>query len=122
MDTLFLVRLRRVEWCFWSFGIDCQATPFGELRIIVWPVPIAAPFPNVAGHVVKAVTIGRKLRDRRDPGKTIFASVFHREFSLPGVRHPFSSATEFVAPGVGLPRQPATRGEFKLCFCWQTFA
>src|SRR6266404_2831771 len=102
MDTLFLVRLRRVEWCFRSFGIDCQATPFGELRIIVWPVPIAAPFPNVAGHVVKAVTIGGKFRDRCDPGVAIFASVFHREFALPGVGHPFSVWMKIVAPRVSL--------------------
>src|SRR5260370_21737901 len=112
MNALFLVGLGRIEWRVRSFGIDCQATRFAELRIIVGPVPIAAPFPNVAGHVVKTVAIGGKFRDRRDPGKTIFASVFHWEFALPGVGHPFSSGTKFVAPSVGLSRQPATRGKF----------
>src|SRR5438132_11522520 len=102
MNALFLVRLGRVEGGVRSFGIDCYTTRFGELRIIVGPVPIAAPLPDIPGHVVKAVAIGRKLRDRRDTGETIFASVFHRKFTLPGVRHPFSLRTKFVTPRISL--------------------
>jgi hypothetical protein len=45
--VLFLVRIGRIEWRVRSFGIDCQATRFAELRLIVGPVLIAAPFPTL---------------------------------------------------------------------------
>ncbi len=49
VHALFLVMLGRIEWRVRSFGIDCQAARFAELRIsiIVGPVPIAAPFPTL---------------------------------------------------------------------------
>ena len=38
----------------------------------VGAVPVARPLPCVAGHVVKAVTVGWKLRHRRDAQATSF--------------------------------------------------
>ena len=40
VHALFLVRLGRIEWRVRSFGIDCQATRFAELRIIVGDIAL----------------------------------------------------------------------------------
>src|SRR5690349_2297894 len=55
---------------------------------------------DVAGHVIKPITVRRKFRHRDNPGVAIFAAVFYRKFSLPGVGHPFPVRTKIVAPGV----------------------
>src|SRR5437773_11323200 len=121
MNFLLLVRLGWIEWCVRSLGIAHYAASLGELRVVIRTIPVAAPLPDVAGHVVKAVTIRRKFRDRCDAGVAVFARVFHREFSLPGIRHPFPVRSEFIAPGVSLARKSAARGEFELRFGRQTF-
>ena len=74
----------------------------GELRVVVGPVPVAHPLPHVAGHVVEAVAVGRKLRDRRDPDEAVLAGVAVRE-SGPGRCSPsMCRRAELVAPGVEL--------------------
>src|SRR4029077_12313295 len=57
VHALFLVRLGWVDWWTGAARILGRAARFGQCLVIIRPVPIAAPFPNVAGHVVKAVTI-----------------------------------------------------------------
>src|SRR6202008_3742566 len=50
----------RTQW------IPCyDDTPELQPRVIVGPIPVAAPLPNVACHVVKSVTVRWKLRNRR---------------------------------------------------------
>src|SRR6266487_2944379 len=75
MNFLLLVRLGWVERRIWPVRIHCDAASLGELRVVIRTIPIAAPLPDVAGHVVKAVTIRRKFRDRCDAGVAIFARV-----------------------------------------------
>ncbi len=72
--------------CSWRTGLaDCapRRSP-GQLepRVIVGPIPVAAPLPDVAGHVVKPVAVRRKLPDRRDARKTILARVLAPETGL----------------------------------------
>src|SRR6184192_3976456 len=98
MDALFLVRLSRIKWGIRPLWIARDSAFVGERLVIIRAIPIAAPFPNVAGHVVKPVAIRGKGLHRRDAGVTIFACIFHRKFSLPRVRHPFSAGTKFIAP------------------------
>ena len=93
---------------------------FGQSLVIVGPVPIAAPFPGVASHVVKTITVGRKTFDRCDSGKPVFPDIFHRKFSLPGVGHPFPVRPKLVAPNVRFSRQTAARGKFEFRFGRQT--
>src|SRR6476660_9014769 len=105
MDSLFLGGLGWIEGRIRTLWVNRDAVFLSQSLVIVRPVPIAAPFPDVASHVVETITVGRKTFDRRDPGKTIFACVFHREFPLPGVGHPFPVRTEFVSPRVCFSRQ-----------------
>src|SRR5437773_10222639 len=116
MNFLLLVRLGWIEWCVRSLGIAHYAASLGELRVVIRTIPVAAPLPDVAGHVVKAVTIRWKFRDRCDAGVAIFARVFHREFSLPGIGHPFPAGAKFVAPCIRFAGQSPARGKFKLGF------
>src|SRR5438874_4009651 len=100
MHALLLVRL---SWIKWRIGASriVRYAPFVRQRlVIIGAIPIAAPFPHVAGHVVKAVTVRRKRFDRRNAGIPIVNRVFHWKFSLPGVRHPFPTGTKFIAPDI----------------------
>src|SRR5664279_2850572 len=73
--------------------------------VVVGAIPVAAPLPDVARHVVKAVTIRRKLRDWRDPGKTVFAGILYGEASLICVSHVFAAGPELITPDVELSAQ-----------------
>src|SRR5437868_2549413 len=100
MDALLLVRLSWVEWRSRSLWIHRGSACFGQLNVVIRPIPIATPFPNVARHVVEAEAVRWKVSDRRKASITIFTGILDREFSLPGIRHPFTAGTKFVAPGV----------------------
>ena len=49
------------------------------LNVSVYPIPVAAPLPDVAGHVVQAVAICREGAHRRSAHKAVFATVSNRE-------------------------------------------
>src|SRR5437016_5952345 len=100
MDALLLVRLSRVEWRSRSLWIHRDSACFGQCLVVIRPIPIATPFPNVAGHVVEAVAVRWEVSHRRKASITIFTGILDRELSLPSIRHPFSAGTKFVAPGV----------------------
>ena len=102
--------------------IDRDAAGFRELLIIIRAIPIAAPFPNVAGHVVKAIAVRRELRDRRDTDEAIFACILNRKLSLVVLAIHLPSGLNSSPHDVGLPRQTSARREFKFRFGWQTFA
>ena len=101
--------------------VDRNTALLGQNLVIVRPVPIAAPFPDVAGHVVETITVGRKALDRCNSGKPVFARIFHWKFSLPGVGHPFPVRPEFVSPDICFSRQTTARGKFEFRFGGQTF-
>src|SRR4029450_13037418 len=44
--------------------------------------PVRGPLPDVAGHVVKAVSVGRKRVDRRSPGEAVRGGIKGREVGL----------------------------------------
>ena len=46
-----------VEGFFRTLRISRDAAGFGQLLKIIGPIPVAAPLPDVAGHVVEAVGI-----------------------------------------------------------------
>jgi hypothetical protein len=74
----------------------------GGLDVAIGPIPVTAPLPNVASHVVQAVAIGREGAHRRSSYKSIFATVSNRKYSLPGIGHVFAARLEFVTPDVPL--------------------
>src|SRR5208337_4808579 len=73
-----------------------------SLNVAISPIPVAAPLPDVAGHVVQAVAIRREGAHRRSAYKSIFARILDREYSLVGVRHVFAARLEFVTPDIAL--------------------
>ena len=84
-----------------STGIATHVFACG-LDVAVDPIPVTAPLPNVARHVVQAVPIRWEGAHRRSANKSIFATVLNREYSLPGVRHVFTTRLEVVTPDVSL--------------------
>src|SRR5204862_6462933 len=102
MDAFLLVRLSRIKWWVRPLSVARQSALFGQRLVVIWPIPIAAPFPYVAGQLVKPIAIRWKRFHRRDSGVTVFARIFHRKFSLPRVGHPFAVGPEFIAPHVHL--------------------
>src|SRR6185503_12363737 len=80
----------------------------GAVGIFVWAVgvvgvgiPIGAPFPDVAGHVVEAVAVGGEAGDGGDAGKAVFCIVVLGEIALPEVGHVFAAGGELITPDVG---------------------
>ena len=88
----------------------------------VGPVPVAHPVPNIATHVVQAVTIGGKTHHRRGSHKSIFLGVFVGKISGPCIGHELAIALEFITPRIALAFKPTARGEFPLGFGGQTLA
>src|SRR6266576_6430966 len=62
MDAFLLAGLKRVERDIRPLWVVRKTTLLSQLRVIVGPIPIAAPFPDVAADVVQAVAIWRELR------------------------------------------------------------
>jgi hypothetical protein len=116
MNALLLIRFGGIERQIGTLRIYGDAAFVGESLVIIGPIPIAAPLPNVFGHVVKAISIRWKTFHWRDPSETIFAGIFDRKFSLSGVCHPFAVRPKFVSPNVGFSRKSAARREFELRF------
>src|SRR6266550_673034 len=79
-------------------------------------VPVRRPFPDIADHVVDAVTIRRKRRHWRGALKAIRVQILPRELTLPGVSQVRAAGREFIAPGEFGTVEAAASGEFPLCF------
>src|SRR5262245_26078520 len=60
MNTFLLVRLSRIKRRVRSSRIARDSSFVGQALVVIRPIPIAAPFPNVAGHIVKPIAIRRK--------------------------------------------------------------
>src|SRR5882724_4682140 len=102
MHALLLVRLGGIERRIGTLWIARDSTFVGQGLVIIGTIPIAAPFPDIALHVVQTVAIRWKRFHRRNAGIPIFNRVFHWKFSLPGIGHPFPTGAKFVAPHVSL--------------------
>src|SRR5262249_12589955 len=57
----------------------------GSLTVQVDLIPVAAPLPDVAGHVVQAVAVGREGLHRRGALVAVPGGVLPRELPLPAV-------------------------------------
>src|SRR6266699_3962272 len=92
------------------------------MRVIVGQIPIGAPLPDVACHIIKAVAVMRERGHWRGSSETVFQGVLCREAALPDVGLPFAAGLLVLAPNVGLSLQAAARGEFPFRFGWQPLA
>ena len=84
--------------------------PLGrEFFVGIGAIPIAAPFPDVAGQVVESVGAGSVLRDGGDPLETVFTRVtgLNREFPLVDVCLKFPTWLQLISPGEKASRKTA---------------
>src|SRR5271170_1470019 len=114
MDFLGLVRLAGIVRCVGPLGIASDTSLIGELRIIVRPIPVGGPLPDVAGHVIKTVAISGIRRDWANADLAIRARIFVWKMSLMRVCHPLAVRTEIVAPDKWLSGETAARGKLPL--------
>src|SRR5262249_30713166 len=107
------VGLPRVEALLGALRVD-DHPPAGSLPIKVGLVPVVAPLPDVAGHVVQAVAVGREGLHRRGALVTVPGGVLPGELPLPAVALRFRLRESLVAPDVGPAVQAAAGGELPL--------
>src|SRR5438477_186564 len=100
MDPLLLVRLSGIKWRVRPLRVARHPAFVRQRLVVIRAIPIAAPYPDVAGHFVNAVAIWRKRFHRCDALVTVFARISHWKFSLPRVGHPLSAGTKIIAPHV----------------------
>ena len=124
MYTPWFIRLTRVKAGNRALRVTRHTPLYRQRRVSVGAVPIAAPLPHVAGHIVEAVTIRRILRDGCKALKTVFAlvAILHGEIALINVRLPLAAGLQLVAPRIRFAGKAATRGEFPFRFRGQGFA
>src|SRR6266511_661844 len=70
--------------------VDRWATAgFDDLVGVAMDVPVASPFPHIAGHVVQPVIVRRERADWGGSLVTINEQILPGELALPGVGHCF---------------------------------
>ena len=109
MHPLFLRRFCGVVGRFRTAWIAGHPALKFETCVSVHAIPIAAPLPNVSGHIVEAESIRCVLCHRGDPLKSILSRVpaLHREFTLENIGLKFTIWLQLISPGIQLP-SPAT--------------
>src|SRR5262249_10847500 len=100
-------------------GGQCQILQFGSARInrvlarVTRAIPVARPLPDVADHVVEAVTVRLEAADRRGPGVAVLVRIVDGEDALPGIGDRLALRIERARPIV-LAVATAACGEFPL--------
>src|ERR1700722_7271748 len=122
MSLFSLVRFGRVERCIRTFRISRNPPCAGELLIVIRTIPIVGPLPHIPGHIVKAVSVGRKSPRAGDADVLVFPSVLERKLALKRVGHPLAVRSEFIAPAKRLAGQTAPRSEFPFGLRGQSLA
>src|SRR5262245_38342011 len=82
-------RLARIAAAFGpgAARVSWDATGLGRVGLVPCRVPSGCPFPDVADHVVHAISVGREGAHRRGPCPTVGAQVLVRKVPLPGIGH-----------------------------------
>src|SRR5262249_22961849 len=79
-------------------------------------------FPDVSGHVKKAVSIGRKASNRCCSFEAVALQILPWEVTLPGVCHEFAAGSQFISPDKIGSIQTAACGELPFRFGGQFLA
>src|SRR5207244_7763123 len=85
-------------------------------------IPVGAPLPHVAGHVVEPVPVWRVRFYRRRPFEAVLHGVLVRKRALPNVALGMLLRERLISPDVGLPIQPAAGRKFPLGLRGQAFS
>src|SRR5262249_15573254 len=80
-------------------------------------IPIGAPLPHIAGHVVEAVPVWRVRFHRRRPLVAVLHGVLVGNRALPDVALGMLLGERLIAPDVRLSIQPAAGRTFPLRLC-----
>src|SRR6516225_12079140 len=104
--------LRGIQRSIGSLRVSGDHAEGSKLLVVIWPVPVAGPLPNVSRHVVKSVRIRRIMRHGGCPDKSVFTGVRVGKVPLMRVCHPFPLRAKFVSPNKRLAGYAATRGKF----------
>src|SRR5262249_430965 len=122
MHPFFLARLQRVEGRVRPLRIARDGSRGSKLRIVIRPVPIAAPLPRVSGQIIEPVAVRRELRNGRQADGTVLTRVIGRELPLECARHDPAAGPKVISPDVKLSRDTAPRRKFPLGLGWEAFA
>src|SRR5215207_9442621 len=85
-----------------------DAAGFRRVALVLLRVPVDRPFPDIADHVVDAMTVRRERGHRRGPLEAVAVRILARKLALPGVGHVPAVRRQLVAPSI-LGRIEATR-------------
>src|SRR5258705_11059792 len=99
-----------------------NAAGFWRVSFVLRRMPVGRPLPDIADHVVKAVTVRRERAHRRSALVAIGVVVVPRKIALPGVSQVHAARREFVAPCELGTVETAARREFPFGFGWQILA
>src|SRR6185312_3479161 len=100
-------------------GVFRNAARFRRIGLVPARPPIAGPFPDIADHVVEAVTVRRECFHRSRALEPVVAAMFVREHALPRVRHALAPRRKFISPGEFSTVQAATGRKLPFRFGWQ---
>src|SRR5262245_43187097 len=87
---------RRVGAVLGSCRIDDESET-GPLSIELAPIPVGAPLPDIAGHVIKPVAVGWERPDGSRPDEAVTGRVEAGELALPDVGEDAGVGRPFVA-------------------------
>ena len=104
LDALRNMRLLRIEAVVRTLRIH-DGVLTGPAWVGVGPVPVLRPLPHIARDVVQPIAAGLKRLDRCRREVAVSRDILVREASLPGIG--MLRGNLVIAPGVGLPVQPA---------------
>src|SRR5262249_38099524 len=102
--------------------VVCGLFPRREAFVVVVAIPIGAPLPDIARHVMKPIAVGWERANGGSRAEAVFRGVLVREAPLPDVGHPFAFGLQFISPRIGLALQPTASGEFEFGLCRQALA
>src|SRR5581483_2876971 len=124
--VIFAAQPRAATHCAFSSRNRAVRINCGTDGIILLIEPVGTPLPDIARHIVKAVTVRREAAHRRAPLEAVFTGVetgeaisFIRENSLPPVGDRPAAGPQFIAPDKLFSNQPAARRVFPLGFSRQ---
>src|SRR5688572_1412086 len=87
-----------------ALGIDRLLRQRG---VVIRPVPVRTPLPDVASHVVEREAVRGKGVDGRRSAEPVGNGVRDREGALPDVRGGAAARPQLVAPGIAIAIEPA---------------
>src|SRR5581483_1708460 len=95
-------------------GLRARRVLRRTVLVIIELIPVAAPLPDVARHVIQSVSVGGEGTDRGGAVEAVLLVVGIGEIPLPVVAHPLLAGVEFIAPAVGFAIEAAASRKLPL--------